>query len=303
MFIPRMLAAFMTCCLLTSHAMSAEPIRITGSDTVHPILAAASDQFSRSNPAIKFAYDARGTSQGFSTLCEGRADVALASRKINEKEKTACRSRGVSYAEVPVAWDAIAVIANRGDGWLRDISAAELRKLWGSESTQRSMNWNELRSGYPNTKIVIYGLDAKSGSREFFTNVVAGDAAAARTDYQMFSEHTDVIANVAKTPGSIGYVSLPYYLDRANQIAALAVDAGSGPVLPSAQTILNDQYGKLSRLVYMYVAKSSYSQRLEVRDFVDYFVGGAGRFVQYARLVPLTERNYQESLGRLKAVP
>jgi phosphate transport system substrate-binding protein len=296
-------AAYAASVLIASSSLAADPIRITGSDTVHPVLVAASDQFLKSNPATKFAYDARGTSQGFSTLCEGRADVALASRRINEKELATCRSRGITFGEVPVAWDAVAVIANRNDGWLRDISAAELRKIWGTESTQRSMGWNELRSSYPNTKIVIYGLDAKSGTREFFTAAVAGNSAAARTDYQMFSEHGDVIANVAKTPGSIGYVSLPYYLDRASQVAALAVGAGGGAVLPSAQTILNDQYGKLSRVVYAYVAKASYAQRPEVREFVDFFVAGAGRFVQYARLVPLTERNYQDALAKMKAAP
>jgi phosphate transport system substrate-binding protein len=256
-----------------------------------------------SNPANKFAYDIKGTSQGFATLCEGRSDVALASRKMNEKEKGACKSRGIFYSEVPLAWDAIAVIANRNDGWLRDISAAELLKIWGTESTQRTMSWNSIRASYPNTKVTIFGLDAKSGTREFFTNAVAGNAAAGRTDYQMFSDHTEVLANVAKTPGSIGYVSLPTYVDRANQVAALAVDAGGGPVLPSAQTILNDQYSKLSRVVYAYVARTSYSQRPEVRDFVDYFVTGASRFAQYARFVPLTERNYQESLARIKAAP
>jgi phosphate transport system substrate-binding protein len=301
MFFLKAPAAFVACCLFTSYTVSAQSIRITGSDTVEPILAAASDQFSKSNPAGKFAYDIRGTSQGFATLCDGKSDVALASRKINEKERNTCKSRGIVFTEVAIAWDAVAVIANRNDGWLRDISAAELVKLWSAESTQRTMSWNSIRASYPNAKVTLFGLDAKSGTREFFTNAVTGSSASARTDYQMFSDHAEVLANVAKTPGSIGYVSLPTYAERANQVAALAVDSGGGPVLPSAQTILNDQYSKLSRLVYVYVAKASYTQRPEVRDFVDYFVGGASRFAQYARFVPLTDRNYQESLSRLKA--
>jgi hypothetical protein len=77
----------------------------------------------------------------------------------------------------------------------------------------------------------------------------------------------------------------------------------AGPCCRRRKTILNDQYGKLSRVVYAYVAEASYGQRPEVREFVDYFVAGAGRFVQCARLVPLTDRNYQDALGTMKAAP
>ncbi len=279
---------------------NAQPIRITGSDTADPILVAASDQFAKSNPNVKFSYDIKGSSQGFATLCDGRADIALASRKINDREIAACKAKGVVYTEVPLAWDAIVVIANKNDGWLRDISLAELRKIWGSDATQRNANWNEIRPTYPSGRINLAGLDTKSGSREFFATAVTGNAASLRADYPMFADHYDVIAAVAKTPGTIGFTSMAFYQDRASQVAVLAVDFGRGMVIPTAQAVTSDQYDKFSRLLYAYVARPAYTQRAEVREFVDYVMSGARRFVQYARFIPLTERNYQDAAASVK---
>jgi ABC-type phosphate transport system substrate-binding protein len=97
---------------------------------------------------------------------------------------------------------------------------------------------------------------------------------------------------------------LSFYLERSGHVAALAADARTGLALPSVQTILNDQDAKLSRVVCVYVNRGSYALRSDVREFIDFFPSGATRFVQYARLVPLTERNYQDSLAKLRlAIP
>ncbi len=296
----RLLTGIGACCAFAVSAQAPDPVRITGSDTVDPIVEAATAQFTRANPNTKISVDAKGTSQGFSMLCEAKNDIAMASRPINAKELAACKAKGVVFVEIPLAWDAVVVVANRNDGWLRDVTIAELRQLWGVESTQRATKWSDVRSTYPATKVTLYGLDAKSGTRDFFATAVAGSAASMRADYQPFADHSALVAAVTKTPGAIGFVSLSAYLESATTVAALAVDSGAGPVLPSAQTVVSDQYAKLSRLLFLYVNKASYDQRAGVKEFTDFFMAGAPRFVQYARAVPLLEKNYQEYAARLK---
>ena len=296
----RFLTGISACCAFAASAQAPDPVRITGSDTVQPIVEAATAQFTRANPTTKISVDAKGTSQGFSTLCDAKSDIAMASRPINAKDLAACKAKGVVFIKIPLAWDAVVVVANRNDGWLRDVTIAELRQLWGVESTQRAMKWSEVRSTYPATKVTLYGLDAKSGTRDFFSTVVTGNAASMRADYQQLPDHAAVVAAVIKTPGAIGFVSLSHYLESATTVAALAVDSGAGPVLPSPQTVVSDQYSKLSRLLFLYVNKGSYEQRAGAKEFMDYFMAGAPRFVQYAREVPLLEKNYQEYAARFK---
>ena len=131
---------------LHSYSQTTPDLRIAGSDTVEPIVEAALGQFRKSRESANIAVEAKGTSTGFAALCDNRADIAMASRAITTKEAQACKARGVSFVELPIAWDAVVVVANRNDGWLRDVSMTELRLLWGPESTGKKINWNQVRS-------------------------------------------------------------------------------------------------------------------------------------------------------------
>ena len=289
------------CCTpIISFAQTAADFRITGSDTVEPIVEAAVGQFRKTKPTTNVTVEAKGTSTGFAALCEGRAEIAMASRPITAKEVQSCKSRSVGFIELPVAWDAVVVVANRNDGWLRDVNLTELRLLWGTESTGKKLSWNQIRSSYPATPVTLFGLDQKSGTFDFFSGAVSGTPKMMRADYQETAQHAVVVDRVSKTPGSIGYVSLATYADHTGQVAALALDEGSGPVIPSTQTVVSGQYGKMSRLLFVYVSKAAYDSRPLVREFASFLVEGASRFATYARFVPLTAKDYQEQSLRLR---
>ncbi len=294
------LAFALSCSVGIVCAQTTDGLRFAGSDTVEPIMEAAAAQFTKSRAGSKVSFDTKGTGQGMTLLCEGRTDFALASRPISGKEVTLCKGKNIAFVELPVAWGGIVVIANRNDGWLRDVKKSELALLWGSDSTQKALKWSDVRSSYPATKVTLIGPDNKSGTRDFFATAVSGGPNLMRADYQQFSEHAAIIDAVAKTPGAIGFVSLTQFADSSAQVAALAVDSGRGPVLPSAQTIISDQYTMLSRLLFVYVNKGSYDQKPMTREFADFFVSGASRFVSYARAIPLMEKNYQDSAAKLK---
>lgn len=275
-------------------------IRISGSDTLEPLLEAAVAQYKKGHADAALVMEAKGTSTGFSQLCENRTDLAMASRAINGKELAACRSKNVAFIEMPVAWDAVVLVANRNDGWLRDINLAELRLIWGPESNGKKLAWNQIRAAYPATPVALFGLDQKSDAFDFFSTVISGSPKVMRSDFQDATEHAAVIDRVSKTPGAIGFVSMAAYAENASKVAALAVDEGGGPVIPSSQSVISGQYGKLARLTFLYVNKAAYDGRPQVRDFANFVIEGAGRFASYARFVPLTNANYQEQATRLK---
>ena len=294
------LGALLVCAPIFAFAQAPAELRIMGSDTVEPLLEAAVGQFKKAQSSVGILLEAKGTATGFTALCEGRADMAMASRAITLKEAQLCKSRSVAFVEIPIAWDAVVIVANRNDGWLREVSLTDLKLLWGTESTGKKMTWNQVRSSYPATPVTLFGLDQKSGTFDFFSGAVSGTPKLMRADYQDTAEHAVVIDRVSKTPGAIGYVSMAIYADQTAKVAALALDEGSGAVLPSTQTVVNGQYGKLSRLLFVYVSKAAYDTRPTVRDFANFLVDGASRFATYARFVPLTTANYQEQSLRLK---
>jgi len=300
LFRPRYLSALCVCVPIVAFAQTVTDVRINGSETVGPLIEAAAAQFKKAKGNVTISVEAKGTSTGFAALCDGKTDIAMASRAITVKEVLLCKSRGVAFIEIPVAWDAVVIVANRNDGWLRDMSLAELRLLWGIESSGKKLTWNQVRNNYPATPVTLFGLDQKSGTFDFFSNTISGTPKVMRADYQESAEHAVVIDRVSKTPGAIGYVSLAMYADQPGKVAALALDEGNGAVLPSTQTVVNGQYSKMSRLLFIYISKASSDTRPNVRDFASFLVEGAPRFATYARFVPLTASNYQEQSIRLK---
>lgn len=71
-------------------------VTIAGSDTVESIVVAATEKYTRANPKAVVKIIAAGTGAGFSAICKGEADIAMASRPINGKENAALLLRNLS---------------------------------------------------------------------------------------------------------------------------------------------------------------------------------------------------------------
>ena len=84
----------------------AQVITADGSSTVYPITAEAA----RRN-GVRVDNSFSGTTGGFRRFCAGKTDISNASRPINAEEIASCAQAGVDYVELPIAFDAIAVVA------------------------------------------------------------------------------------------------------------------------------------------------------------------------------------------------
>lgn len=72
----------------------------------------------------------------------------------------------------------------------------------------------------------------------------------------------------------------------------LAVDNGKGAVLPNRQTVEQAQYQPLSRPLFIYVNFQSAQNRLELREFVDFYISKAPTLVKSVGYVPLSAEAY-----------
>src|SRR5918994_3692095 len=81
-------------------------IKVDGSSTVYPATEAVAEEFQKSKAgAVNVTVGISGTGGGFKKFCRGEIDVANASRPILKKEMDACKTAGVQYVEMPVAFD------------------------------------------------------------------------------------------------------------------------------------------------------------------------------------------------------
>ena len=81
-------------------------ISADGSSTVYPITEAMAEEFGTEHEGrVRVTVGLSGTGGGFKRFCAGETDVSNASRPIKDSEKQLCQQNGVTYVELPVAYD------------------------------------------------------------------------------------------------------------------------------------------------------------------------------------------------------
>ena len=93
--------------------------------------------------------------------------ISDASRPIKDKEKALCEENGVNYLEVQVGIDALSVVVPTSNDWATCLTTAELTSIWGADST--ITNWSQVRAGFPDVAIDLYGPGTDSGTFDFFS--------------------------------------------------------------------------------------------------------------------------------------
>ncbi|MCX7188915.1 MAG: phosphate ABC transporter substrate-binding protein PstS family protein, partial [Methylotenera sp.] len=175
------IAALVAMTFASSHVLAADKvIAIDGSSTVYPITEAMAEEFQKVSKT-KVTVGESGTGGGFKKFCRGETDISDASRPIAQKEIDACKEAGIQYIELAVAYDALTVVVNSKNDWVKSLSVAELNSIWKPGSSVK--NWKQVNPAYPDKALALYGPGTASGTFDYFTEAVNGKAKASRTDY------------------------------------------------------------------------------------------------------------------------
>jgi len=105
-------------------------VNIDGSSTVYPITEAVAEEFRKVQADIKVTAGLSGTGGGFKKFGRGETDINDASRPIKKAEDSLAKANNVSYVDLMIAYDGLAVVVNPKNEWCKDITVAELKKMW-----------------------------------------------------------------------------------------------------------------------------------------------------------------------------
>ncbi|WP_088240477.1 PstS family phosphate ABC transporter substrate-binding protein [Calothrix rhizosoleniae] len=268
-------------------------VRIDGSSTVYPITKAIAEKFqAQTNNKVPLTIKVSGTSGGFEKFCRAETDINNSSRPILTAEMETCNKNAVRFIELPVAFDALTIAVHPQNNWAKDITTAELKKMWSPSATGKITRWNQIRSSWPNRPLKLFGADKKSGTFDYFTEAVVGKSRASRNDYTASEDDQVLVKGISKDPNALGYFGFAYYEQNQDKLKVLAINSGSGGVLPNRQTVEKAQYQPLSRPLFIYVNAKSAQNKPAVKNFVDFYISKAGTIVSSVGYVPLTEEGY-----------
>lgn len=203
---------------------------------------------------------AHGSTTGFTDIEAGECDVAMASRKIKDKEVASLQALGLGDMtavtnEHVIALDGIAVIVNRSN----KISTLEMPQLTAIFSGQIT-DWAEV-GGEPGA-IGVYARDDNSGTYDTFKHIVL-DKLKLKEGSRRFESNPELSEQVSRDPLGIGFTSLP----NINKAKAIAIaNTGAKPIFPSFFTVATEDY-PIARRLYLYTATNPANHH--VRDFIE----------------------------------
>ena len=293
---------FATLALLTlTGAAQAQVIKIDGSSTVYPITEGVAEDFQKAKKnAIKVTVGISGTGGGFKKFCRGESDFQNASRPILEKEMADCKAAGVEYIELPVAFDALTVVMNPKNSFLKSITVDELKKMWEPAAQGKITRWNQVNPAWPDAPIKLFGAGSDSGTFDYFTEAINGKSKASRGDFTASEDDNVLVQGVAQDVNAIGYFGYAYYAENQSRLKAVPIveKAGKPAVSPSEATVLDGSYQPLSRPIFVYVNVKSLAKP-EVREFAEYYMKTAAKIAKEVKYVPLPARAYTLGLEHI----
>jgi phosphate transport system substrate-binding protein len=270
-------------------------IQIDGSSTVAPLSEAAAEGFQEENPGVQVVVGTSGTGGGFEKFCAGETDISDASRPIKDSEAEACKAKGITYEEITVANDGLAVVVNK-DNPIECLTVEQLKKIW--EPGSKVMNFQEVDPSFPDLDIALFGPGTDSGTFDYFTDAINGEEGASRTDYQPSEDDNVVVQGVQANRGGLGYFGLSYVEENPDALKAVAVDGGSGCVKPSTETVLDGTYKPLGRPLFIYASNRTVETPAG-QAFLEYYIANSDAIAEQALYVPLSDEQKKESSDKI----
>ena len=276
-------------------------VKIDGSSTVFPISEAMAEEFGKKHRDVKVTVGISGTGGGFKKFCNGETDISDASRPIKDTERADCDKNAIKYTELQVAIDGLSVVVNPQATWVDCLTTAELRKVWDTGSTIK--NWKDIRGGFPDVELKLFGAGSDSGTFDYFTEAINGKEKQTRSDYTASEDDNTLVQGVSGNRGALGYFGYAYYVENKSKLKVLKIDDGKGGgcVEPNDTTIANYTYKPLARPIFIY-PKTESLKRPEVLEFVKFYLDKANtKLIKQVGYIVAPDKVYTDGMAKVDA--
>jgi len=251
-----------------------QEIIISGSNTIHPLVKAISDQYSKEHPGIKFYLNAEGSNTGIEKLKMKQTDIATSSRQLRDSEYNYFTRKNINIKEKIVAFDAIAIIVNTANP-VGELTLEQVKRIFSGEVK----NWKEV-GGYDMDITVVRRDSDKSGTDDFFNEkVLHGEEPSGNVISE--ESNDEIISKIRLDKSAISYMGFGY-LDRSIKRLALSLNAQEY-YLPTRENVQSQIYPIIRPLYFYY--KKDYTP---AEHFIGFVLSKKGQsLVENTNYVPL----------------
>lgn len=273
---------------------------IDGSGTVYPLMSALAEEYMTSEEEnVSVEVSRAGTSAGFEKfLVEDGTDFNDASRQIKDEEQAKADELGIEVKELKVALDGLTFVINKDNDWASEMTAEDLKKIFLSDSD--ITKWSDIDPSWPDEKINTYGPNENHGTYEFFYEDILEEQDL-KDDVDLQQEYSTLVNLVADDKNGIAFFGFGYYVNNQDDLQAVQVDFGDGPIEPSLDTIAEDgDYADFTRPVFTYLNVDHAKEKPQVLDYALFVMNNMNDFASETGFAPIPEEEAQENIDDLK---
>jgi len=254
------------------------PLEVTGdiisagSSTVYPLSEAMAERFTDEGYAGNMTIDSIGTGGGFERFCgAGETDISNASRAITDEEKANCAKINRTPLEFRVGTDALAIVVNKDNDFLTDVTLDQLAKIFSADTT----NWNEVDPSWPVKPILRFSPGTDSGTFDYFVTSVMtpayGDDGKTKlldaANLQLSEDDNVLVQGVEGDANAIGYFGFAYYRENVDRLTVLKIEG----VEPGEESVDSGTY-PLARPLFIYSDAAIMKAKPQVAAFINFYL-------------------------------
>lgn len=277
-------------------------VAIDGSGTVYPLMARIAEEYmltEEENVSVEVARS--GTSAGFKKfLVEDGTDFNDASRYIKDEELEMADDLGIEVKELKVALDGLTFVLHPDNDWATELTEQDVIDIFKADSDIE--NWSDINPDFPDEKINTYGPNENHGTYEFFYETILEEQDL-KADVNLQQDYSTLVTLVSEDVNGIGFFGFGYYVNNQDQLGAVNVDFGDGPVEPSLDTIAEDgAYAPFTRPVFTYLNVNMAKEKPQVKDYAVYLMENVNTFAGETGFAPLPDEEVQSMVDELKGL-
>ena len=277
---------FVLCAAAVHLAAGNEPVRVTGTGTMKEFGERLTQWYAKKNPQVSFNVASARSTDSFTAMANGNAEIVQSSRRVLRSEVEALRSaQGKKYVELRVATEIAGIEVNSANP-VKELSLFQLRQILSGSVK----NWKQF--GGRDAPITIYGCDDSSGVRAFLEEEFMGDEGIS-SSAKTFPTNSAVLAAVAQDPQGIGFGTVESRANSKVRFLGIKASANGEAIAPTGDTIRAKQY-KLVRPLFFYFAGAPQGELLR---FAKWVLTPEGQLVvESVGYYPLTAAEREEGL-------
>lgn len=264
-------------------------VTIGGSPLGLRLLSDWTSAFASRYPAVTATSTLTGEPTGFRNLCSGQVDMVVAYENLPADEIENCSLNKIVITTLDLGSYAVGLFANAQSDYLMCLSTDQLVTAWSANPAGSPSTWNQVDEAFPEVPITLLAPN----TIDFYADILLQGSevpAVLRVDVNQNDDFAYRAAAVANVEGALTYMTWEDFQatlasTQAN-ITPVAVDAGSGCVPPSEETIVDGTYA-LSRPLKLHINRAALA-RQDVQAFLWYLAQDANYgIIQTAELVGL----------------